>query len=297
MVNGTKADVPGEGVQFSNQRVFQEIRSFSELPAFELLSAAGCRQYFGGVSEALDGLTVSELAEMSERELEALALPVSDRKVIVTQLSGLAGAKLDVESEIPSPESDGERGARAPRGMTLSSVAQEQMLTDLLSELSGWPGLTVHGSKTLAECWTARHVRAPFEELLTLKQLSKMSVRSLLAKRSMTGEKITAIIEAVRNAMTLLPAATSKGAGQANASKDLAASQEESLTKRLLDAALRELTPEQRARVLMSVAGIEPGSPKRLPARAGKSSRKRQAAKGSRMKKQAHRKQTKRKRR
>lgn len=297
MVNSTKADVPTEGVQFSNQRVFQAVRSFSELPAFELLSAAGCKQYFGGVSEALDGLTVSELAEMSEHELETLALPFSDRRIIITQLSALSETNTDVESRIPSPQSEGEHGARAPRGMTLSSVAQEQMLTELLGELSGWPGLVVHGGKTLAECWTTKEVRAPFEELLTLKQLSKMSVRSLLAKRSMTGEKIAAIIAAVRNAMTSLPAAQSKGTSQASSSTSVAAPEDSSLTKRLLDAALRELTPEQRARVLMSVAGIEAGAPKRLPARVTKGSRKRKTAKVSQRKNSAQRKQIRRRRR
>lgn len=258
--------------------VFAKLREFSELPAFELLSAARSDAYFGGVSNAVGELTVSELAELSAPELQELGLTATDREIIIQQLDPLVSEKLqtDAHKEQQEEEFSATPGAASADntnpGMTLSSVAQEQLLTNTLNELAGWSRLAVTGNQPLGSFWVDNDVRAPFEELITLKQLAHMSVRSLLAKRSMTGAKIVAITNAVQRAMkdSERTAPNTKelptSSPVSNLSKG-AQSGDSDLTQRLLAAALKELSPAQRAKVLMSVAMPEATSTRRKTTR------------------------------
>lgn len=191
--------------------LWQRLQSFSEMSAFDLLSDAACRDYFGGTSEALSGLTVSEFSLLSATELAQLKLLESDVETIIRQIELiLPDLKNEVEPSSVSHEqplaSDASAETIAEKlppelSASISSVAQEQILTQILLDLAAWPALSSVGHVTLGEVWTDSDTRAPFEEMITLKQLAKLSARSLLAKRSMTAEKIVAITNAVRRAM------------------------------------------------------------------------------------------------
>jgi len=231
--------------------LFSHLQTFSEMPAFELLSGAAARTYFGGISGATADLTVSQLADLSALELSALRLTQRDVHLIIDQL-----AKI-----IPTPVTD-PAPTESETTTDLSSVAQDQLLTTTLGELAVWQGLTIHGVTPLGKFWVDNGTRAPFEEMITLSQLARMSSRSLLAKRSMTPAKIVAITNAVRHAMRELsltsPANSSAVVSPAvvhTTAEHQIMLEEQAFSKRLLAAALNELTPQQRARVFSIVAG------------------------------------------
>ncbi len=273
--------------------VFAKLRAFSELPAFELLSTAKCLTYFGGISEAVADLSLSELAELSSLELRALGMSETDCQVILQQLSPLVvkaeSNDVGVNSNDEVDQATSASADNTNPGMTLSSVAQEQLLTNILNELAAWPQLEVYGNEALGKFWVDKNVRAPFEELITLRQLAHMSVRSLLAKRSMTGEKIVAITNAAKQAMQGLRniKTSAKESLPSSPVLDLtktSRTEDSSLTQRLLAAALKELSPAQRARVLTSVAMPEDASSSRRKSSKAKSRKSRIAKKTSKKK-------------
>lgn len=83
-----------------------------------------------------------------------------------------------------------------------SVLDMERELTEVLERLRASDCLKLIGDKTLSEFWDCSAVAAPFEQQLTLKQISQIKVSALLEKRSINPSKVEAMIAAIERALS-----------------------------------------------------------------------------------------------
>jgi len=83
----------------------------------------------------------------------------------------------------------------------LSSVDAERRLVECFARLRASPRFHLLQHSRVGDFWDLAWARAPFEESLTLRQLSDLKVSTLLEKRSFGTEKILNVIRAVDRAL------------------------------------------------------------------------------------------------
>lgn len=85
------------------------------------------------------------------------------------------------------------------REFALSEV--RSMLASAIDELKAFPALSEISSKQLKDFWHKDYPPAPFEEVLTLKQMTTINIDTFFKKRSVVPAKILGIVAAINNAV------------------------------------------------------------------------------------------------
>lgn len=80
----------------------------------------------------------------------------------------------------------------------------EIILGEVLSELKNHKDFLSIAGTAVGMYWDKKASRAPFEEELTLRQLTSLDIHNFLRKKSMTSARIDAIVGAAQNALRTL---------------------------------------------------------------------------------------------
>lgn len=83
----------------------------------------------------------------------------------------------------------------------MNSVEAEKQLEESIQKLKRSPRFEHIADNRLGDFWDRELVSAPFEESITLRQLSEMKARTLLEKRSFGQKKILGVIRAIDTAL------------------------------------------------------------------------------------------------
>ena len=193
--------------------------------SIELLSSALDRFSRSSRFPMLEHLTVRAFAKKGSRLPRVLVDRtfgelVRDGGAVVGTSRGVAGSHVTRIVEVLSSLLDGENspeqphqpsiGSKQPRGsrfskeppVRVSSVEAEIKLTKALSKLRMSPRFPPIALNRLGDYWDPEWVRAPFEEALTLAQLSQLKPQTLLEKRSFTTQKLLHLVAAIDRALS-----------------------------------------------------------------------------------------------
>ncbi len=155
----------------------------------------------------LEGLTFGDLSDRL-RTTESLGddiarLSPADHQKLLKTISDLGG--LEAPQPPPTLPESAPRAApeRAPQpeAPILSSVEAERRLTDAISALKSAPNFHLIKFSRLGDFWQEGWQRAPFEEALTLQQITEMKVPVMLEKRSFGPTKIFNFVRAIERAV------------------------------------------------------------------------------------------------
>ncbi|RIL11797.1 MAG: hypothetical protein DCC75_01635 [Proteobacteria bacterium] len=98
------------------------------------------------------------------------------------------------------PISNPDSSAASARTDIITPSQAETKLTEILDKIRAHERFERCKSKRLEEFWDPAWPSAPFEQQLTVKQVSEMKVSNLLKKRSLSAAKVTAFMESLERA-------------------------------------------------------------------------------------------------
>ena len=147
----------------------------------------------GRARKAFSGLTIAEIASEGGFRLAARpAVQASDLRALIEILTRLFEGDHSKQSLLMSAEFENVDGGFA-----------QIELSRALDSLSSSGALERIGNKTLKEYWDKDWPRAPFEEVLTFKQLAGLDLSSLLKKRAFTPDKMLAVSKVIDRAIAV----------------------------------------------------------------------------------------------
>ena len=147
----------------------------------------------GRARKAFNGLSIAEIAAEGGFRLAARpAVQASDLRALIEILGRLFEGDQAKHSLLVSAEFENVDGGFA-----------QIELSRALDLLSSSGALDRIGGKTLREYWDKDWPRAPFEEVLTFRQLAGLDLSSLLKKRAFTPEKMLAVSKVIDRAIAV----------------------------------------------------------------------------------------------
>jgi hypothetical protein len=207
--------------------VIEAFRGFSNTPRFTLLRDVPLGRFIiddSAGSSALNEMTFGVLMEKLSRkegigswctpsqanELLQVLLALSDDPAVE---KGEEGSTNWCEN---SPF-ENQRSAGAPKqeeSACVNSVQLEGDLRGALSALSSHPKFSLVAGRILGEFWDTSWTPAPFEEALTIKQLTSLDISVLFKKKMVSEERMLNVTTALGRVLGLLNQAGSSDQGE-----------------------------------------------------------------------------------
>lgn len=215
---GTK-DLPSDELR---QALEGALRALQISPRYEFVRLLRAQELLGSKDkgyEAFEALTIEDLIRGGAQKILAIPSLSSARcKLLISILEGLAGepAHLDSESsrtqlsdEILPPSHALEFLPRREKPLSpkedlpvMASTEAELKLMDLIRKLKNAPHFEKIKELYLKDFWLPEWPSAPFEQAMTLKQVAELNIESVLKKRSFSGQKVTAFMQALERSIT-----------------------------------------------------------------------------------------------
>lgn len=176
---------------------------FSRSERAPLLGEMQVAQVIPESKGSVNTLSFLDLSKLEKDQLSSLfRKKPSSIPAIETYLRGVLPASSDEKPLVPAvdttltPENAGDLGLHTLSQVFGSSEA-ELLFIETVQKLLASKSFEDHKHQRLANYWDTRWPRAPFEEAMTFAQLSKVNTEAFLKKRSMTPQKVAAVIGAV----------------------------------------------------------------------------------------------------
>jgi hypothetical protein len=181
----------------------EAIARLADSPRFDFLKNLIVAEFTAArKSPPLTGVTFGDLSDRL-RDSKSLGediamLTPEDHEQLLKTLSDLGAGPAAPLQPIPPPQET--QRPSSQDGPRLSSVEAEQRLTAAITALRNAPDFHRIKLFRLGDFWDEGWPRAPFEEALTLQQITEMKVAVMLEKRSFNGVKILNVVHALERA-------------------------------------------------------------------------------------------------
>ena len=175
------------------------LERFARSERAPLLGEMQVSQVLPETKTCVNGLSFLDLGKLDEHQLGSL---FRKKPTCISALEKYLQSVLPEESTAPAmkrPTPDIERSAEGLPTLSkvFGSSEAELLLIDTVQKLLAAKSFDDKKHQRLAEYWDPRWPRAPFEEAMTFAQLSRVNTEAFLKKRSMTPQKVAAVIGAV----------------------------------------------------------------------------------------------------
>lgn len=171
--------------------VSAELRNSSAYNVFQHVDLGRLLPDTFGRSSHVSALTVdSVINHIVNHDTAALALNASQIKALTELLSKLMDVHHPTEPEVNNRENES----------VINSVQLEATLRENLGLVSQHPRYADIADKTLSEFWDETWLPAPFEEMLTIRQLTGMDLSVLFKKKMVSDTRISCIAKALETA-------------------------------------------------------------------------------------------------
>jgi len=186
----------------------EAVSRLAESPRFDFLKNLIVAEFTDSrKATPLGGITFGDLRDRL-RTTESLGediaqlSPADHQKLLktISELGGLGAPEPSPSAPESQPLPAPERPPRSEPPI-LSSVEAERRLTDAISALKSAPNFHLIKFSRLGDFWQEGWPRAPFEEALTLQQITEMKVAVMLEKRSFGPTKILNFVRALERAV------------------------------------------------------------------------------------------------
>jgi hypothetical protein len=194
------------------QELSEAIKRFASTTRYPMLRALQVGRFISAEDATSVGvvseLTFEKLVELGSTKITKLRwLSKEQQDRLVTLLGALTdGDGNPTEMFVPRPADRSRYNATAfePDEEVLSSVEVENRLRTALTTLKNHPGFERVANRPLGSFWDDSWARAPFEEAMTLEQLSNLDLAFLWKKRMITPRRIDRMAKAVQAAVDSL---------------------------------------------------------------------------------------------